>query len=58
MSDRTIDRRSGVECRFDGGFLALHPITAECGPSGRAAGDEATKQHDQGERDELDTKAR
>jgi hypothetical protein len=47
-----------VECRFDGSFLAIRPISSErCSP-GRAAGDEAAEERDQGNREELDAQAR
>jgi len=47
-----------VERRFDGGLFLVDPLAAECGPSGRAAGDEAAEQHDECDGDELDAKAR
>lgn len=56
--DGAVDCRSSVERRLDGGILASRPISAERRPSGRAAGDEAAEERDQGDRDELDAKAR
>ena len=58
MSDGTVDRRSRMECGLDRGFLAVGLMSLERGPSGRAAGNEAAKQDDQCDRDELDTKTR
>jgi hypothetical protein len=47
-----------VERRLDGGILAIRLVPSEDRPSARAAGDEATKQHDECDGDELDAEAR
>jgi hypothetical protein len=58
MSNGAVDRRSGVERRLGGSFLALGLMSLVRGPTGRAAGDEAAEQNDQCDRNELDTETR
>jgi hypothetical protein len=58
MSDAAVDRRASVERRLDGGLLAVGLVSLVRSPTGRAAGDKAAEQDDQGDRDELDAETR